>query len=108
MQTLKFGITLLVKDRGEKGKSKFVLKRTEAMQKAKVDLRRHNMLMNYTTEETMFINEATLIPWRGAREKDARFIQFLIEGTTEEGDVVLDCTASTGRFLIQRLCIQSF
>ncbi len=101
IQTLKFGITLLVKDRGEKGKSKFYLKHSEAMQKAKVDRRRHDMLMNYTSEKTMLINSATSIPWRGAREKDARFMHFLIEGTTEEGDVVLDYTKSTGKLCIK-------
>lgn len=66
------------------------------MLKAKVDIRRDDILINYTTEETMLMNELTSLPWRGAREKDARFYQFIIEGTTEEGDLVLDCTASTG------------
>jgi len=50
------------------------LKSTESMQKAKVDLIRHDMVMNYTTDVTMLINEATSIPWQGGREKDPRFI----------------------------------
>jgi len=69
------------------------------MKKAKVDLKKLDMLMNYTTEDTMLINEATSIPWQGGREKNSRFIQFLIEGTTEEGDVVFDYTASTGELV---------
>lgn len=36
-------------------------------------------------------------PWHGPHEKDARFFQFLIEGTTIEGDIVLDCTIGTGK-----------
>ena len=36
-------------------------------------------------------------PWRGAREKDPLLIQMLIESTTALGDLVMDCTASTGK-----------
>jgi hypothetical protein len=67
------------------------------MAKARVDLRKDDMYMNYTNEDTQLMNKATSRPWRGAREKDARFLQFFIEGTTEEGDLILDCTASTGK-----------
>lgn len=88
-----------MKNLGEKGKSKFSFLRTQSMRKAKVDLARDDMLINYTTEETILMNEK--IPWRGAREKDPRFFQFLIEGTTIEGDLVVDCTASTGMFGFQ-------
>jgi hypothetical protein len=35
-------------------------------------------------------------PWRGSREKDPLLLQLLIESTTQVGDIVLDCTASTG------------
>jgi hypothetical protein len=35
-------------------------------------------------------------PWRGGREKDPVLLQLLIESTTHVGDIVLDCTASTG------------
>ncbi len=83
-----------MKDLGKKGKSKFAFHLTPSMKKAKVDIGRDDILINYVTEETMLMNGA--IPWRGAREKDPRFFQFLIEGTTIEGDVVVDCTASTG------------
>jgi hypothetical protein len=98
LQTLKFGITLLVKDLGAKRKSNFFFKRSSTMLKAKVDLHRDDLLINYTTEDSMLMNDMDRMPWRGAREKDARFIQFIIEGTTDEGDLVLDCTASTGEF----------
>jgi hypothetical protein len=35
-------------------------------------------------------------PWRGSREKDPLLFQLLIESTTQVGDIVLDCIASTG------------
>ena len=96
LQTLKFGISLLVKDRGARRKSKFCFKRSPTMVKAKVDFQRDDLLMNYTTEDSMLMNDMDRRPWRGAREKDARLLRHIIEGTTEEGDIVLDCTASTG------------
>ena len=39
-------------------------------------------------------------PWRGQREKDARFLQFFIEGCSDKEDVVLDCIAATGLFML--------
>jgi hypothetical protein len=90
-----------VKDFGEKGKSNFVFKRTAMMKNAGVDIGRDDMLMNYTKEDDMAMNDRK--PWRGAREKDPRFFQLLIEATTVEGDLVLDCTASTGEYPIELL-----
>ena len=98
LQTLKFGITLFVKHVENRGKSNFYFRRSQTMLKAKVDLRRDDLLMNYTTEDTMKMNDMDRMAWCSAREKDARFIQFIIESTTDEGDIVLDCTASTGEF----------
>ena len=37
------------------------------------------------------------IPWRGAREKDPKSLQFLVEALTKPGDVVLYAYASTVR-----------
>ena len=44
-----------------------------------------------------------LTPWRGAREKDPLLMQMLIESTTSFGDLVMDCTVSTGMFLKSRI-----
>ncbi len=74
------------------------------MLKAKVDLMLDDLLMNYTTEDSMLMNDMDRMPWRGAREKDARLLRHIIEGTTDEGDVVMDCTASTGEFGVN-MCI---
>lgn len=85
-----------MKDLKEGGKSNFSFTRSEMMMKAKVDLKRDDILINYTTEDTMLMNKVTNMPWRGAREKDPRLMQFIIEATREEDDVVFDCTTSTG------------
>ena len=95
LQTMKFGISLLVKKFDRRCKSQFKFKLTKAMKKAKVDLERDDTLINYTTVDSMAMNRG--VPWRGPREKDARLLQFIIEGTTSEGDIVFDNTGSTGK-----------
>ena len=96
LQTVKFGVTLLVKDVGEKQKLAFTFRQTRAMTKAKWNLARKDMVINYITEETMLVDKETKRPWRGPREKDARFLQFFIEGCSDEDDVVLDYTTAIG------------
>ncbi len=71
------------------------------MVKAGVDIARDDMVMNYTHPDDMAMNDGK--PWRRAREKDPRFFQILLEATSVEGDVILDCTASTGQDSIHSL-----
>ena len=47
-------------------------------------------------------------PWRGGREKDPILLQMLIESTTQTGDIVLDCTASTGKDFLSILLVNAF
>ena len=75
------------------------LRQTLAMTKAKWNLERKDMVINYITEETMLVDKESGKPWRGLREKDARFLQFFIEGCSDKEDVVLDCTVATGLFM---------
>ena len=89
-----FGVTLLVKDLKSKGESKFAFKRTLTTKRAGVNFEKDNMLMNYLHEDDVSMNGPK--PWRGAREKDPRFFTLLLEATSNEGDVIVDCTASTG------------
>ena len=96
VRTQKFGVTILVKDLGPKGISKFSFKTTATMMKAGVDVGTDDMLMNYTHADDMAMNGDT--PWRGGREKDPRFFTILLEATSITGDLILDCTASTGDF----------
>ena len=56
MQTQKFGMTLLVKDLGDKGKSNFSFKPTTMMMKASVDIAHKDMLMNYIHPNDMAMN----------------------------------------------------
>ena len=75
------------------------------MVKVKVDLKRDDLLMNYTTEDSMLMNDMDQRPWRRAQEKDARLLRHIIEGITEEEDLVLDYTASIGEFSCEHVCI---
>jgi hypothetical protein len=53
-----------------------------------------DVLFNLVSKDTQLMRGST--PWRGGREKDPVLLQLLIESTTHIGDIVLDCTASTG------------
>jgi hypothetical protein len=53
-----------------------------------------DVLFNLVTKDTQLMRGST--PWRGGRQKDPLLVQLLIESTTQVGDIILDCTASTG------------
>lgn len=74
--------------------STFALRIIPEVRDAGIDLEEDDLLHNFTTAKTQLMNGT--IPWRGAREKDPRFIQILVEASTDPGDVVLDYNASTG------------
>jgi len=69
-----------------------------------VDVVRDGIVQNFTISEMMSMNNGN--PWRGAREKDSCFMQMFIEASSIHGDVVVDCTASTGKFLNPFFTIQ--
>lgn len=77
--------------------SKFVLRIVPEVRDARIDLEEDDLLHNFTkSAKTQLMNG--MIPWRGAREKDPRFLQILVEASTDPGDVVLDYYASTGEY----------
>ena len=98
VQTQKFGVPLLVKDLGSKGKCKFSFKTSATMMKAGVDVGTNDMLMNYIHADDMAMNGDT--PWRGGREKDPRFFIILLEAISVKEDLILDCIASIGDYSI--------
>jgi hypothetical protein len=64
-----------------------------------IDVAVDDVLFNLVTRDTQLMRGNS--PWRGGREKDPVLLQLLIESTTQVGDIVLDCTASTStKFLI--------
>jgi hypothetical protein len=65
-----------------------------------------DVLFNLVTKDTQLMRGST--PWRGGREKDPILLQMLIESTTQFGDIVLDCTASTGKDFLLNLLIMAF
>jgi hypothetical protein len=58
-----------------------------------IDVAVDDVLFNLVTKDTQLMRGST--SWRGSREKDPLLLQLLIESTTNVGDIVLDCTAST-------------
>ena len=83
-----------MKDLQPRGDSKFAFKCTPTMKKAGVDVEIDDMLMNYMHEDDLSMNGSK--SWRGAREKDPRFFTLFLEATSNEGDIIVDCSASTG------------
>ncbi len=69
------------------------------MVRAGVDIARDDMVMNYTHPDDMAMNKEK--PWRGGREKDPRFFTIFLEATSVKGDLVMDCTASTGEWSLE-------
>ena len=65
-----------------------------------------DVLLNLVTKDTQLMRGST--PWRGGREKDPILLQMLIESTTQIGDIVLDCTASTGKDFLSILLVKAF
>ena len=55
-------------------------------------------LTNLITEDTLTLRKGTSEPWRGAREKSSNLMEALIDMCTREDDIVLDLTASTGKY----------
>jgi hypothetical protein len=60
-----------------------------------IDVAVDDVLFNLVTKDTQLMKGST--PWRGGRQKDPLLLQLLIETTTQVGDIVLDCTASTDK-----------
>ena len=65
-----------------------------------------DVLLNLVTKDTQLMRGT--IPWRGGREKDPILLQMLIESTMQAGDIVLDCTASTGKEFLLNLFSKAF
>ena len=43
-------------------------------------------------------------PWRGPREKARAFMQMVVEALSALGDVIMDCTTSTGMLWSYLIC----
>jgi hypothetical protein len=91
VQTQHFGAYLLVK----KGSSKFTFSSSSSMKDIGLDVASDEWLQKLTTRADQAMNGQK--PWRGPREKSPGFWQMLIEASTLPIDIVLDCTAMTGR-----------
>jgi hypothetical protein len=65
-----------------------------------------DVLFNLVTKDTQLMRGTT--PWRRGREKDPLLFQLLIDSPTLVGNVVLDCTASTGKKFLGNLSIMAF
>jgi hypothetical protein len=74
--------------------STFTIQPVAKLDSVGIDVAIDDVLFNLKTKDTQLMKGIT--PWRGGREKDPLLLQLLIESTTQVGDIVLDCIASTG------------
>jgi hypothetical protein len=63
-----------------------------------IDIAVDDVFFNLVTKDTQLMRGST--PWKGGREKDPVLLQLLIESTTQVGNIVLDCIASTGTYFL--------
>jgi hypothetical protein len=90
---LKFCIQLLVRSYLGGPSSTFSIQPMAELDSVGNDVAVDDVLFNLVTKDTQFMRGNT--SWRGGREKDPLLLQLLIESTTNVGNIVLDCTAST-------------
>jgi hypothetical protein len=78
--------------------STFSIRPVAELDSVGIDIAVDDVLFNLVMKDTQLMKGST--PWRGGREKDPVLLQLLIESTTQVGDIVFDCTASTGTYFL--------
>ena len=91
---MRFGICLAVKSLDGIPPSEFTFQQIPTLDRHGVHVARDDILQNFIGRNDQMMNGC--MPWRGPREKSTLFMQMLIEASSLPGDLVLDCTASTG------------
>jgi hypothetical protein len=88
-QTMRFGITLVVRTMPGKPASKFLFQPVPALDRHGVDVSRDDILQNLVSRDDQLMNGPT--PWRGPREKSTLLMQMFATATSEdpEGDVLM-------------------
>jgi hypothetical protein len=86
--------------------STFSIRSMAELDSVGIDVAVDDVLFNLVTRDTQLMRGSS--PWRGGREKDPVLLQLLIESTTQVGDIVLDCTASTGTTFLVILSFVAF
>jgi hypothetical protein len=74
--------------------STFSIRHVAELDSVGINVAVDDVLFNLVTKDTQVMRGST--PWRGGRKKDPVLLELLIESTTQVGDIVLDCTTSTG------------
>jgi len=62
-----------------------------------VDVTIDDILQNYIKKESLAMDSNSK-PWRGAQEKDAHFLQMLIQASSLPSNIVMDCIVATSQF----------
>jgi hypothetical protein len=84
----------LVRSYWEVPSSTFSIRPVAELDSVGINVAIDDVLFNLVVKDTQLMRGST--PWRGGRKKDPVLLELLIESTTQVGDIVLDCTTSTG------------
>lgn len=79
--------------------SSFRFNRQDELRSQGFDLPNDGWLSNSISFETLTMRDGSSHPWRGAREKSENLLLALVDLCTEEDDIIMDISASTGTFL---------
>jgi hypothetical protein len=102
-QTLRFCIRLLVIEIAGASAPSFSFQPIQELLDFDIDVGSDDVLHNLVTKETQMMRGT--ISWQGCRKKDPLLFQMLIEATTSAGDIVMDCSASTGLIMYLNLSV---
>lgn len=91
---MRFAMSLVVRGSGPRTDLEFPFQFVPSHAAVGVNVGRDDILQNFCNKSDLSMNG--VVPWRGPREKAREFMQMLVEGLSEPGDVVVDCTAATG------------
>ena len=97
MQTMRFAISLLVKASRPKTTNDFPFQLVQSHEAVGVIVGCDDILQNFLNKEDITMNGN--VPWRGPREKAEEFMQMLVEACSSPGDVIVDYTVATGKYL---------
>ena len=95
---MRFAISLLVKASGPTTANDFLFRFVQSHEAVGVDVARDDILQNFLNKEDITMNGN--VPWHGLCEKAREFMQMLVEACSSPRDVIVDCTAATGKNLI--------
>ena len=88
---MRFSIALVVREKAPP----FQFQTVPSHDDVGINVGKDDILQNFCGRDDVAMNGGT--PWRGPRKKAKAFMQMVVEALSAPGDVIMDCTAGTGK-----------